>query len=270
MHTELVCTVACVTLVFAGCTRTRELASSRRDAATHDDAAVLDGGDLDAGAASPEAGVFTLDAGIAFCGPRPCACSNGRDDDGDGKADGFDPECTGAFDDFEQDFATGVADEARTAKCQDCFFDVVPGRDACNRATSCTLSGTSSGGTGACRSCAVSEACTDHCARLAPNGCDCFGCCEVFRAGAPVTILLQAGCSMQTLDDPARCTPCVLAPDCRNGCDDCELCPGRTIADLPASCGGSFACLDTEPCATSSDCSGPAYCQAGCCLDIVI
>lgn len=264
--------VACLWLAAAGCTRTHNLASSRPDAGGPADAAVLDGGgQADAGDAATDAGLpFAYDAGVAYCGSRPCACSNAQDDDQDGKADGFDPECTGPFDDVEEDFATGVADESTITKCQDCFFDVVPGRDECNRATSCALTGSPSGGTGACRDCAVAAACTDHCARLAPNGCDCFGCCEVFREGASVSVLLRAGCSMETLDDPARCTACIPAPECRNPCDACELCPGRTIADLPATCGGSFACVGSEPCAQTSDCAGAAYCQSGCCIAIVI
>ncbi|MET0343995.1 MAG: hypothetical protein ABW252_23475 [Polyangiales bacterium] len=260
-------------MLLAACTRTHELASSGDDGAIPDDASTADdAGASEAGAdAGRDAGpAFSFDAGVVFCGARPCACSNGRDDDGDGLRDGFDPECTGAFDDFEQDFATGAPDEDRTSKCQDCFFDVVPGRDACNRATSCTLDGTPSGGTGACRTCAVASACGDYCARLAPNGCDCFGCCEVQRPSGTVAILLQSGCSMATLDDPQRCTRCVPARDCQNACDPCEPCPGRTLADLSPSCGGQFGCVGSAPCQASSDCGGLSYCQAGCCLDVVI
>ena len=272
MRAEMILQLALACIVAVGCTRTENLASSRSDAGGRPDAAVRDaGGEPDAAEAPVDASTpFTYDAGIAFCGTRPCACSNGSDDDGDGKADGFDPECTGPFDDFEQDFATGVADESTVAKCQDCFFDLVPGRDSCNRATSCALTGNPSGGTGACRTCAVSAGCTDHCARLTPNGCDCFGCCDVFREGASISILLQAGCSMETLDDPTRCTRCIPAPDCRNPCDACELCPGRTIADLPPACGGSFSCSESEPCRRSSDCVDTGYCQSGCCIEVVI
>ena len=42
------------------------------------------------------------------CGDVPCACSDGMDNDGDGLVDGFDPECTGPFDDDEATFATGI------------------------------------------------------------------------------------------------------------------------------------------------------------------
>jgi hypothetical protein len=260
-----------IALALASCTRTHELATSDLDGGISDgaiapviDADVVTEGGVEGGIA------VTYDAGIAYCGARPCACSNGIDDDGDGRADGFDFECTGAFDDVEADFATGVADESVVAKCQDCYFDVVPGRDACNRATSCALNGSPSGGTGACRTCEVSDACSDHCARLAPNGCDCFGCCQVYRDGQQLAILLRPGCSMDDLSDLARCPRCIPAPDCQNPCDACELCPGRTLADLPPTCGGQFDCSGSSPCVDSGDCGSAQYCQSGCCLDTLI
>src|SRR5262245_12316464 len=38
----------------------------------------------------------------------PYQCSDCFDNDGDGKADGFDPECSGPNDDREDSFATGL------------------------------------------------------------------------------------------------------------------------------------------------------------------
>src|SRR5260221_8786085 len=35
-------------------------------------------------------------------------CSDGKDNDGDGLIDGFDPECTGPWDNDESPFATGI------------------------------------------------------------------------------------------------------------------------------------------------------------------
>src|SRR3569833_2466017 len=57
------------------------------------------------------------------CTPGGPQCSNCKDDDGDGLIDGFDPECTGPFDNDEGSFATGIPGENKDAINQDCFFD---------------------------------------------------------------------------------------------------------------------------------------------------
>lgn len=248
-------------------THTRNLALSEMDGGR--DAAAdgaLDAHD-DASDAEPWDGSLlpVRDADVVYCGIAPCACSNGRDDDEDGLADGDDPECTGAFDNYEDNFATGVPDEERDPKCQDCYFDRVPGRDVCNRPTSCAINGTPQNGTGQCPSCGVPPACADHCSRLAPNGCDCFGCCEVFRDGLRFEILLRRSCTVDALGDTTRCTPCIRARDCQNPCEPCELCPGKTLSDLPIECVG-YTCVDTTLCRTSADCAASEYCQNGCCL----
>jgi hypothetical protein len=216
------------------------------------------------------------DAQVALCGSSACACSNGLDDDGDGLIDGFDPECTSPSDQFEDSFATGVHGEDQSQKCQDCFFDDNSGAgdDGCSRARSCALDGTSSGGSGACNDCAVAAKCSDSCRPLAPNGCDCFGCCSVFHGGVETHILLSASCSLAVLDDPTRCTVCLPAADCLNPCGRCELCAGRLVTDLPADCqaanGPGYTCDESKVCSSGADCSGSEYCQQGCCLQVGI
>jgi hypothetical protein len=235
----------------------------------------------DAAIAISDAGPqFQLDdAGVVLCGAAPCACSDGIDNDRDGLTDGFDPECTGASDNFEDSFATGIRGEDKSGKCEGCFFDGNPGNgnDVCRRASSCGRDGTSSGGNGSCRSCTVDSTCEDGCTPLVPNGCDCFGCCGVWQAGVVHDVVLgDSSCKAEAdaLGDPQRCTPCVQAQDCVNPCGTCELCPGRTLADLPASCasatGPGYACDELKPCTRSSDCGPLAYCQLGCCLAIGI
>ena len=44
----------------------------------------------------------------SLCGGSGCACSDGKDNDGDGLIDGMDPECTGPLDNDEGSFATGI------------------------------------------------------------------------------------------------------------------------------------------------------------------
>ena len=50
-------------------------------------------------------------------------CSDGLDNDGDGKIDYADPECVGPLDNDESSFATGIPGDNSDACKQDCFFD---------------------------------------------------------------------------------------------------------------------------------------------------
>jgi hypothetical protein len=82
--------------------------------------------------------------------------------------------------------------------------------------------------------------CHDFCGPLTPNGCDCFGCCEVTPGSGDyvfVGSIPEAGhepCNRDNLDDPMSCRPCTPVADCLNDCGHCELCFGRTT--LPADC----------------------------------
>ena len=54
---------------------------------------------------------------------RQPQCSDGIDNDGDGKIDYDDPECVGGLDNDESSFATGIPGDNVDACKQDCFFD---------------------------------------------------------------------------------------------------------------------------------------------------
>jgi len=215
---------------------------------------------------------------IVMCGNRPCACSDGRDDDGDGLVDGLDPECSGAFDDDEASFATGGNIDTRN--CRDCFWDdnSGAGNDNCRYPVAC-LHGDAPPTSGNCQTCDVSASCISSCMPRTPNGCDCFGCCEVTRSdGSKLSIEVSPACSMAKLDDATACPRCVQNTACRNPCGRCELCPGRTSADLPPDCAatsapgapayrcdeGQLVCTDTQ------DCPANTYCQLGCCLAVLL
>ena len=75
------------------------------------------------------------------CTPGGPQCSNCVDDDGDGKIDGFDIECTGPLDNDEGSFATGIPGDNIDAVMQDCFFDgnSGAGNDGCNIHVCCIL-----------------------------------------------------------------------------------------------------------------------------------
>jgi hypothetical protein len=210
----------------------------------------------------------------ARCGKRACACDDGLDNDADGLIDGLDPECTGSFDDDEASF--GIGKSNKLSKCRDCFWDDNSGSgdDGCRYPQEC-LTGQMPPGNGNCSSCTVSQACVDSCRDRTPNGCDCFGCCEVVREqGDLVFVELSELCALDHLDDTQACPRCVQNTACANPCGRCELCLGRKASDLPADCHGTradgtpnYACDDGQTvCVTSQSCPGASYCQLGCCL----
>ena len=244
----------------------------------------------DAGAPAPYVlppSVTIGEAGEALCGGTPCACNNGVDDDDDGRVDGFDDECTGALDNDEGTFSTGVPGDNSDPKWQDCFFDGNSGAgdDQCRYHADC-LSGEKPASD---PDCAVSTTCRDFCAARTPNGCDCFGCCTVeLDDSSSVSVFIGASCSMENVGDPASCPRCTSSTACGNTCGECELCPGKGVEDLPASCaeapgsggaGGGGGGADTPPyacdagqtvCNETGDCPGGYYCSLGCCLAFVI
>jgi hypothetical protein len=215
------------------------------------------------------------------CGGHACGCSNGLDDDGDQLVDGFDPECTGPFDDDESSFGTGGIEP--TEGCLDCYFDgnATSDDDQCAYPSACSFSEQPSpvdvpDAGGACGGCEVSGQCVQACRALTPNGCDCFGCCEVATPdGALVAVRAVEGCSVAAVQDENACPRCTPHNSCRNRCGRCELCPGRTAADLPDNCKldagaqdePNYVCDDGEVvCSDSRPCDPDHYCQSGCCL----
>jgi hypothetical protein len=234
---------------------------------------------------------WTIPEELQLC-DGPCACADGIDNDGDGDADGFDVECTGPGDDDEGTFATGISGDNVDPKWQDCFFDGNSGAgdDGCRYATGCLTGELEQ----ADKDCTLSQACIDFCKARTPNGCDCFGCCEIAIDGDAVFVVATAGCD---LDKPETCTTCVQTTQCENTCGECELCPGKGPDDLPDSCGSSgtagsggstgtagtdgtagttsteeppiYTCDNGEDvCRSNADCQGGSFCSFGCCLPI--
>lgn len=198
------------------------------------DADMPDPGDM-SGFDLPDTPFMVNDMGQILCGDAPCQCSDGVDDDGDGKIDGFDPECTGPFDNDEASFATGIPGDNQDPVWQDCFFDGNSGSgdDGCRYKTGCLTGALPSTD----RDCQLSQRCLDFCKPRTPNGCDCFGCCEVFKDdGTSVNIVIGTDCSLADIDDPNACPRCEQSAQCVNTCGRCELCLGKALADLPADC----------------------------------
>jgi hypothetical protein len=238
------------------------------------------GGDSNVGTAGSTVGAGgTLVAEL--CGDS-CVCDNGIDDDQDGLVDGLDPECTGPLDNDEGSFATGIPGDNRDPKWQDCFFDGNSGAgdDDCRYHTECITGDRPRTDPG----CKLTDACIDFCGARTPNGCDCFGCCSVELAdGSSIDILTGENCSLETANDAAACQPCRKSAECGNTCGTCELCPGKTVEDLPAECdtgsggagsggagsgGPGYTCDNGEQvCGPGLDaCPLGRYCSLGCCL----
>ena len=216
-------------------------------------------------------------------------CSDGIDNDGDGKIDLADPECVGPLDNDESSFATGIPGDNMDACKQDCFFDGNSGMgdDHCLWQLKCDpLSNSAS-----CpydqnyaqshtMECSVSgsqtQACVDACQKLVPNGCDCFGCCVVPGASTPVRLAVT--CTAKDFNDPTKCPPCTQVTQCMTVCGHCDYCIGKDT--LPADCmaqpdggtpytcaGGLVACgqYGVDP----TQCPAGTGCVTGCCRYLV-
>lgn len=221
-------------------------------------------------------------------------CSDGKDNDGDGLIDGFDPECTGPADNDESSFATGIPGDNVDACKQDCFFDGNSGQgdDGCNWELKCdpkSPGGSSCPYDPSYKNCPTqqSQRCIDYCTQFIPNGCDCFGCCSIYtNGGSPVDIIIGSACSVDKISDTTACPRCTKSTTCANDCGTCELCLGKTAADLPASCAPTpnpdagppapdaappppaYTCnTGQKTCTTTADCDPTTqYCSQGCCL----
>jgi hypothetical protein len=229
-----------------------------------------------------------------MCNPNGPACSNCKDDDGDGRVDGFDPQCTGPDDNDEGSFATGIPGDNKDPVMQDCFFDgdSGAGNDGCNIHVCCLLGAKTVADCpiGASRynpddcppplgKTALPPRCIDKCGKLAPPGCDCFGCCTICD---PVTNQCfdidinpadSVGCTPAALGDPTKCLRCVKNTECGSapcGGETCILCPGQDPNDLPSTCHGTSTCPgETVPC-NNGACAEGTYCSNGCCIGAIL
>jgi hypothetical protein len=220
-------------------------------------------------------------------GTFPPQCTDGLDNDGDGKIDYDDPECTGGHDNDESSFAWGIPGDDGDPCTSDCFFDGNSGSgdDGCNWKRRCDPASTAP-------SCpydpayaatypdrcsltsSQTQGCVDRCRKIIPNGCDCFGCCTIPGLAGPV--LLQPSCTAADFADPQKCAPCTQVTQCLNPCERCELCIGKPT--LPADCATPDAGAPYDCPATGIACGAygiaPACCPAGtscvtgCCLPL--
>ncbi|MEP6865447.1 MAG: hypothetical protein ABJE66_32810 [Deltaproteobacteria bacterium] len=261
----------------------------------------------DAGGTGGDGSMMFIDAPPfnGMCTPGGPQCSNCKDDDGDGLIDGFDPECTGPFDNDEGSFATGIPGDNKDAINQDCFFDGNSGGgdDGCNQHVCCLFGATTKAECQAdlvglvnnpdtegnkydvtkcfapLGSAPMPAKCAMVCGAITPPGCDCFGCCTVCEPGTTTCFdialnpIVSPNCTQDNLADPAACKRCVKTTTCGGGdCGGttCVLCAGENTNDLPPDCGGTITCPANEPtCPTGSGCPDQTYCAQGCCIGVI-
>jgi hypothetical protein len=214
-------------------------------------------------------------------------CTDGIDNDGDGRIDYDDPECLGGYDNDESSFAYGIPGDNIDACKTDCFWDGNSGAgdDNCSWQFRCdplnTMSSCPHDAAYAASHpevCSLSssqtQTCVDRCSKLVPNGCDCFGCCAI--PGLPQTVRLTYACTAADFGDPTKCPPCTLVTQCLNPCEPCEICIGRP--DVPDSCAPVDGCAPyhcpagTIACGTYGiapwRCPAGTSCVTGCCLPL--
>ncbi|MBK7583446.1 MAG: hypothetical protein IPI67_25050 [Myxococcales bacterium] len=279
------------------------------------DAASGSGNSAGAGATAG-AGGRSPDGGIATCQGHAYECGDLIDNDGDGRVDELDPDCLGPCDNTEGSYYGGIPGQ-NSAPCKmDCYFDqdTGQGNDDCQWNHECDPlavapsyppegldkaqkpycpydpNATTPGSSATCSELfnTQSALCASYCGPLTPNGCDCFGCCELPAGGGKFvwlgsTVNGIGSCDKASLDDPEKCRPCTPVKACLNNCGACEFCVGKE--ELPAQCtadggnpdagdagqpdgGDGTQCpTNVQACALAGQtpCSSGYYCITGCC-----
>ena len=215
-------------------------------------------------------------------------CTDGIDNDQDGKIDYDDPECLGGYDNDEYSFAWGIPGDNNTDACKsDCFFDANSGSgdDNCDRQFKCDPESThpscpydavyaAAHPTECSLSSSQTQRCVDRCGPLVPNGCDCFGCCTIPGLAGPVRI--GNTCTAADFGNPQKCPRCTQVTQCLNPCERCEFCVGKPA--LPDDCaapdgGAPYACpAGASACGvygiSPACCPTGTSCVTGCCLPL--
>jgi hypothetical protein len=169
-------------------------------------------------------------------------CSDGIDNDGDGLIDAADPDCTGPYDNDESTLGTNIPGD--NIDCQeDCFFDGNSGQgnDKCSWNVGCDPLNPAPYlpcpkckctydpkliGTKKCPATQVAQ-CKQVCLPLTPNGCDCFGCCQITKGTLTRIVKLSTNCTYANLADTTKCASCTQVADCLNTCGKCDYCMGK-------------------------------------------
>jgi hypothetical protein len=302
---------------------------------TEMDAGLGDGGFIDP--CDTDSGIICLgdgglpDSGVPGCPLKPCMgkvyqCGNCLDDDMDGRIDDADPNCLNPCDNNEAGFDLQIPGNPLSGCGRDCYFDdnsgsgndgcswalqcdpLAPVKDCCSTRVHVNMCQPSK--EYKTRNCSDTPEqdplCHQICMPIVPNGCDCFGCCDIRTLADPEAANwvyigsfdeTQSGSKIGTCDiekaqagDHAACRPCTPLEECLNPCGLCELCLGKTtLPDIcfppppppPVDAGVDAAVPDAgtpppprctgarQPCGLPGDDPCPQsapFCQTGCCI----
>jgi hypothetical protein len=225
-------------------------------------------------------------SGAGGCAPILCQaklylCANCLDDDGDGKVDAEDPDCLGPCDNTEDRIDLGIPGAGNAPCKRDCYFDKDSGagNDSCAGDLRCDPLSPDP------INCAYveppppnancddkpSKLCLDVCLPLTPNGCDCFGCCELPGGSGNFVYIGTTDandsptCTIASANGPSKCAKCTPQKDCFDGCEKCELCLGKDT--LPPECQPQDQCPGGTACGLAGQppCPAGEYCLTGCC-----
>jgi hypothetical protein len=235
---------------------------------------------------------------IAECQGHVYECGDLVDNDADGLVDYQDPDCLGPCDDTEDSYYGGIPGQMGPPCTVDCYWDQDsgPGNDDCywdhrcdpnevppnyypepDNGAQCEYQGpdyvVAQGMTCAELQAAQSNTCGSVCGPLTPNGCDCFGCCELPAGSGQFVWSGSVGadgttvCTLAEIQNPAVCHPCVPVNACFNECDPCELCVGKPQLD-PGCTMGPECDPGVQACGQPGLPACPAgfYCITGCCI----
>jgi hypothetical protein len=252
---------------------------------------------------------------IAECQGHVYECGDLEDNDGDGLTDSYDPDCLGPCDNTEGSYFGGIPGQNNAPCKMDCYFDqdTGAGNDDCywdhrcdthsvdpnfypqpwnncgyenpnyqynaNPPYTCTTGDA-----------AQSDTCMQVCGPLTPNGCDCFGCCELPAGSGAYVFLGSVGvdestvCTIADINNPAVCHPCDPVAACLNECGECEVCIGKPEPGPECDPGeggggaggngsgggssGSQCPTGIQPCGLPGQdpCAFGEYCITGCCI----
>jgi hypothetical protein len=253
---------------------------------------------------------------VAECAGMIWQCGNCLDDDADCSIDSGDIDCYGACDNNESGWKGEIPGQNEAPCKMECYWDddSGAGNDDCYWSHKCdplepkpkcdydpNANIPGSGMDCATAQTTQSDTCETICAPLTPNGCDCFGCCQVRVEAAPCTddtdcLTAQGGvwcdvdrgvcvhtvylgtendggdgtCNLDDVQDPALCAPCTQVEGaCFNDCGECELCFGMT--ELPEHCDEQDCPPGQQACGQPGDppCPDGYYCITGCCVELI-
>jgi len=235
-------------------------------------------------------------------------CGDLVDNDKDGLLDSVDPDCLGPCDNTEDSFFPDLPSNTNNSCKLDCYWDAGDGSgdDECYWSHECDTNNVDPnyyptpwlgdncayvgedvdinppGQTCGELYATQSAQCLSFCGPLTPNGCDCFGCCELPANSGSFIFVGSVGadedtvCSIADAGDPDKCHPCRPVAACLNDCDPCEVCVGHPepepgCGEGGGGGGGGGQCADgIQPCGLPDQaaCPGGYSCITGCCIGV--